>query len=439
VGLSKGPSGKVRVFPYDTLKGKPSDAIRSELRQITEATRMTVDRGCDWLLGQITPAGPILNERNMTYLYKPIWAFGATGRADVLIRLLDWCQENVLQPNGDLFFPEEPGQVRDGNRLYRAVTIMRNAHSVGHALAENSAVRERLHQYQDPTTGAVYPYIGEDPARPAFPDRCNVLECTFFGEYAIAAGNREGATAAGRWLLHLIEQNEDFMSERGLFYWNASQDGTLDTEVGPGQEYNKVLPNRPARQANYPGWVMGCCIAFLSDLYDALITRWSTPDVQASSYLDAARKLASYEAVMPLETYHFPSKCKVAWGAGRLLSVLLAHRPDDQDAIDNAYRIGKRTYLYTFLGTRLASGGWGPEYYPLSSEAPELAYDYRTLEGLSAVPVDEGAEKSGTSIMLSAAEITGENTAELQYFAIGVKDLFESFARGDIEDATTFH
>jgi hypothetical protein len=417
------------VFPYDTLKGKDRDAVYSELRQIAEATRITVDRGCAWLLEQMSPAGPILRDRNMTYLYKPTWAFGATGRTSTLTRLLDWCEENALQPNGDLFFPEEPGPMRDGSRLYRAVTIMRNAHSVGHALAGNTLVEERLHQYQDPTTGAVYPYIGENPERPEFPDRCNVLECTFFGEYAIAAGSREAATSAGRWLLSIIRQNEDFMAEQGLFYWTARGDGTLDTEVGPGEEYNKVLRNQPTLQANYPGWVTGCCIAFLSDLYDALLTQWSAPEDEASPYLDSAQKLAGYEALMPLETYLFPSKCKVAWGAGRLLSVLLAHESRDEDAIDNAYRIGKRTYLYTFLGNRFATGGWGPEYYPLSSEAPEIAYDYRIMEGLSALPVDEGAEKSDTSLFLSAAEISGENTAELQYFALGINDLFEDYGR----------
>lgn len=414
----------MHVFPYDTLKGKTAEAVQSELDQIAKATRITVDHGCDWLLSQMAPAGPIMSERSMKYLYKPIWAFGATDRSEMLTRLLDWCQENTLQPNGDLFFPDEQGPARNSMRFYRAATIMPYAHHVGHSLAENTVVRERMHQYLDPATGTVYPYIGEDPEHPEFPDGSNVMLCTFFGEYAIAAGSREAATAAGQWLLSLIEQNADFMSEQGRFYWTTDRTGTIDTQVGRGEEYNKALTTRPTSQANYPGWVTGSCMAFLADIYDALVTEWDSPD-EAAPYLDAARRLASYEASMPLETYFFPSKCKVAWGAGRLLSALIAHQVDDEDAIDNAYRIGKRTYLYTFLGNRLSSGGWGPEYYPHSSDSPELAYDYRIMEGLSGLPVGEGVLKSDTAAVLSAVEITAENVAELHYFARGVNELLE--------------
>ena len=415
------------MFPYDTLKGKADDVVYSELNQIAKATRITVDRGCDWLLGQMSPAGPIMAERSMKRFYKPVWAFGATGRTETLTPLLDWCQENALQPNGDLFFPEEIGPARDAMRFYRAATIMPYAHSSGHPLAENPVVRQRMHQYLDSTSGSVYSFIGEDPDNPEFPDTSNVMLPTFFGEYAIAADSREAAVAAGKWLMSLIEQNDAFMSEQGLFYWTTRGDGTVVTEVGAGEEYNKVLTNRPTVQANYPGWVMGCCIAFLADLYDAHVTQWGASASEAAPYLDAARKLARYEASMPLETYFFPSKCKVAWGAGRLLSVLLAHQPDDEDAIDDAYRIGKRTYLYTFLGNRHADGSWGAEFYPHSDESPEMVYDYRIMEGLSALPVED-TQTSATAAVLSAIEITAENAAELHYFADGVNQLFEVIA-----------
>jgi hypothetical protein len=375
-----------------------------------------------------------MGEQAMPYIYKPLWAFGAAGDVETTARLLDWCEKHALQDNGDLFFPQEKGILRDGNRLYRAATIMRNAPPIGHPLAQNEAVFRRLHQYQDPTTGGVYPYIGEDPARPQLPDNCNVLEGAFFGEYALAAGSVEAAARCGRWFVSIVDQNRAHMADSGRFYWQARRDGSLCVDVGSNEEYSKVLTNRPTSQANYPGWVIGCSIAFLADLYLTVMTGSDSETTDAECYIDAARELAAYEAAMPLETYHFPSKCKVAWGAGSLLKALLETNPDD-DAIDDAYRIGKRTYLYTFLGTRQAEGFWGPEYYPLSDDVLARAYDYRTMEGLSSVPPDTSGlgDNEGSVdqayLFLPSVEITGENLAELQYFTTACRDLYSQKAR----------
>jgi hypothetical protein len=409
------------VFPYDTIIGKSEAEVERELDQLQRATRTTVDTGCEWLLRQIHPRGPIMGERNMAFVYKPLWALAATGHTEAARRILDWLELNAVQANGDVFFPDEAGLLRDGSRLYRAVTVLRSACLLSHSLARNEGVRTRLHQYQDPATGGVYSYIGEDSARPDFPERCNVLECAFFGEYALASDSLDAALACGQWLASLVDQNRAFMEEQGRFYWHALRNGTVDTDVGAGEEYGKVLTTRPARQMNYPGWVTGCCIAFLADLYTALRAKWSMSEDECRPYLELALTLADYEAQMPLETYHFPSKCKVAWGAGSLLSALVESGSDSEKSYDDAYRIGKRTYLYTFLGTRLESGAWGAEFYPLSTDAPELAFDYRTMEGISTVASQEPSVEPETSVVLPAIEITGENVAELSYLAAGVR------------------
>ena len=75
------------------------------------------------------------------------------------------------------------------------------------------------------------------------------------------------------------------------------------------------------------GWNPGTAMAYLVVLYEAMRTRWDYTEEQARGYLDAAIELLDFEATTLLDTYLWPSKCKVAWGAGDLLRVSGPIRP----------------------------------------------------------------------------------------------------------------
>jgi hypothetical protein len=169
------------------------------------------------------------------------------------------------------------------------------------------------------------------------------------------------------------------------------------------------------------GWVIGCGIAFLADLYDALRERWDREE-DAAEYLDAALALLAFEDEMPYESYFYPSKCKVAWGAGVLSSVLTKYGLATDEAMDKIYRAGKRSYLYTFLATQRVDGSWSDVYYPSSSAGPEVDFDYRLATNIDCLPVDPAVPyESATGAVLNGIEITGEFIAELEYLKQGVE------------------
>src|SRR5205823_2714079 len=98
--------------------------------QFAGAMRITLDRARDWLRGQMAPEGPILRERSLSFVYKPIWGLSSLGEEQLLRTMLDWVEEQALQPTGDIFLPEEEGLGRDAFRHYRMVTMLRCAAEV---------------------------------------------------------------------------------------------------------------------------------------------------------------------------------------------------------------------------------------------------------------------------------------------------------------------
>lgn len=126
---------------------------------------------------------------------------------------------------------------------------------------------------------------------------------------------------------------------------------------------------------------------------------------------------------MPLETYLWPSKCKVAWGAGELLRVLVEYGLGSAEQVELAYQAARKTAVFTFMDNQLPHGGWSCMHYPTSELAPELSYDYKPLAGLVAVP--DAPIPGSPTIWLPSEEITGEFLGEIKSVELGVQALLE--------------
>jgi hypothetical protein len=410
--------------PYDTLLGKSKETIVRELEQLIGAAKITLAEGGQWLINQHAPQGPVMRERDVSYVYKCVWGEYAARVGDGYVaELLDWLYRNALQPNGDLFFPEEPPDHRIDTRVYRALTFLRFAALSDHPIARDTRILRRVRAYQDPATGGCFYYIGEDPNEPELPPFIAVGDTVFFGEFALAADLQEEALKAGAWTRKMVQDNYRHITSEGIFYTLTDRSGDLITEVKPGERFFKMVNNWDANQA---GWILGCAMAFLGDLYDALRGRWGYDAEAAKPYLDAALTLVNFEDTMPVYTYWFLSKCKVAWGAGVLLRVLLKYNLGTEEQFDKLYRAAKRVFLLTFLGSQRPDGSWPAMYYPLVDDAPELQFDYRDLKGLTLYPAERMAQ-SPTSSYLPTVEITGEFLGEIGAMIEGLESLLRRY------------
>jgi hypothetical protein len=121
---------------------------------------------------------------------------------------------------------------------------------------------------------------------------------------------------------------------------------------------------------------------------------------------------------MPLDTFLWPSKCKVGWGAGELLKVLVKFRPSDTETIERAYRVAERVAVFTFMDNQLPSGGWSCMHYPLDDHVPELRFSYKPLKDTVRVPPQE--IHGSNTIFLPPEEITGEFLGEMKAIEQGV-------------------
>ena len=388
---------------------------------LLRAVRISLQQGGQFLVSRIAPDGPILQERNLSYVHKSSWGMYAAGvDHQTIARLLDWAQKEALQKNGDFYFPEEPPEYKDFQRVYRPLNFCRVAAWIDHPLAKDRAVLGRILQYQHRTSGGVFHYIGDDPDRPEEQPMIGTLDTTFFGHLMIALDIRDRAVAAGEWVRRWVEANREHMSH-GLLYTKMTPAGELVTEVAPGERISKLLDIQSPKQEF---WNVGTAMAYLAMLYDVMRTRWEDNQQRARPYLEAALALLDFESTMPLDTYLWPSKCKVGWGAGELLRVLVRHRVEDEETIEKAYRVAERVAVFTFLDNQLPHGGWPWMHYPLSEQIPEMAFSYKPL-GNTVGPPPERVEGSQT-IFLAPEEITGEFLGELKAIEQGVAAWLES-------------
>ena len=113
------------------------------------ATRISMQQGGNFLVMRRTPFGPIMRERNLNYIHKATWGMYVTGvDRGIIAEMLDWTLENALRPNGDFYFPEEPLEYKDKQRIYRLLTFGKIAAWMGHPLIKNQQVLDRILQYQ---------------------------------------------------------------------------------------------------------------------------------------------------------------------------------------------------------------------------------------------------------------------------------------------------
>jgi len=378
------------------------------------ALRVALVQGGNFLASRIAPNGPILRERNVSYVHKASWGMYAAGvDHDTISRLLDWAQREALRPSGDFYFPEEGPEYQQYQRVYRPLNFLRVAAWIGHPLAENSRVIDRIVQYQH-SSGGVFHYIGDDPASPEYPDTIGVLNTTFFGHLMMALDDRDRAVAAGDWVRRWVEANQSHM-QQGRLFTQMTTDGKLVTDVPPEQQIGMMVERARPKQEF---WQPGTAMAYLAVLYDTMRSRWQWPPEQAQPYLDAALELLDFEGEMPLETYLWPSKCKMGWGAGELLRVLCRYDLADEALRTKAYTVAAKVGIFTFLDNQLADGGWPQMHYPLRNDIPELAFSYKPLKNTVAVP-PERIEGSAT-IYLPREEITGEFLGEMKAIEQGV-------------------
>ncbi len=269
----------------------------------------------------------------------------------------------------------------------------------------------------------MFHYIGDDPDRVEAQPTIGTLNTTFFGHLMIALDMRPQALAAGEWVRRWVDANREHMPG-GRIYTQMTPAGDLVTDVAPGERISKVVDTQSPKQEF---WNVGTAMAYLARLYDVMRSEWDESEEAAGPYLDAALALLDFEATMPLDSYLWPSKCKVGWGAGELLRVLVEHGRGDEETIEKTYYVAERVAMFTFMDNQLADGGWPWMHYPLSEQIPEMAFSYKPLKNTVGVPPDrlEGSQ----TIYLSGEEITGEFLGEMKAIEQGVAAWLESPSR----------
>jgi len=386
----------------------------SEVQHLHNSIKTSLQQGGNFLVSTVHPNGPIMREENLDYVHKASWGMYATGVDKRIIwKILDWVQKKALHPNGDFYFPTEEPEYRIMQRAYRPLTFLKVAAWIGHPLAKDKRVIERILQYQH-KSGGVFHYIGEDPRNAEEQPTIGCLDTSFFGHLMVALNKKDHAIKAGDWVRRFVETNRPYMRERGLMYTLMTPDGAFVTDVTPEDKISKVVDNKDPKQQF---WQPGTAMAYLCTLYDKLRSGWGCSEKKAKPYLDDAITLLEFEETMPIYTYFWPSKCKVGWGAGELLRVSVKYAMGEE-LMTRAYRIAEKVAVYTFIDNQLPDGSWSCLHYPLSGTIPEVHFNYKPLKGIVNVP--ESKIEGSKTIFLPAVELSGEILGEMKAIEVGV-------------------
>jgi len=389
---------------------------------LLNAIRISLQQGGNFLVHRIAPNGPIMRERNLNYIHKASWGMYAAGvEDDIIAGLLDWTLKNALRSNGDFYFPEELPEYKDRQRLYRPLTFGKVAAWIGHPLSKNQQVIDRILQYQHKDSGGVFHYIGDDADRIEEQKTIGALNTTFFGHLMIALDMKEQAMKVGEWTRRFVEANRENMLNSGLMYTQMTKEGQFITDMEEGERISKIVDNKNPKQEF---WQVGTAMAYLAVLYDVMREHWDYSAERAFPYLDCALALLDFEDTMPLDTYLWPSKCKVGWGAGELLRVLVKYGNSKQQ-IEKAYRVAEKVAIFTFMDNQLPDGGWACMHYPLSELAPGIRFDYKPLKGVVNIP--EQRIPDSQTIFLPGEEIAGEFLGEMKSIEMGILGFYEKF------------
>ncbi|RJS87746.1 hypothetical protein CW704_01895 [Candidatus Bathyarchaeota archaeon] len=408
-----------KEYLRDEMKISSEPMIESrilDLEHLLSAIKISIQQGGGFLVRRRAPNGPIMRERSLEYIHKACWGLYAAGvDHKIIAQILDWVAKNALKPNGDFYFDEENPNYKILQRVYRPLTFLKVAAWIGHPLAENKLVINRMLQYQH-SSGGVFHYIGEDPDKIEEQPYVGSLNTSFFGHLMIALDMKEPAVKAGDWILNFVKSNEDYMRKKGFMYTQMTPEGVLVTDVKPGEKITKILNNKDPKQEF---WHVGTCMAYLALLYETMRHKWGHSEAAAKPYLDAAIELLEFEKTMPLYTYLWPSKCKVGWGAGELLRVLIKNGKGTKEQIEEAYRIARLVAIFTFMDNQLPNGGWSCMHYPLDERIPEMRFDYKPLKGMVNVP--QKPIPNSKTIFLPSEEITGEFLGEMKAIETGIE------------------
>jgi hypothetical protein len=303
-------------------------------------------------------------------------------------------------------------------RVYRPLTFGKVAAWLGHSLISNELVLNRLMQYQH-ESGGVFNYIGDDPDEIEEQPTIGTLNTSFFGHLMVALDMKDKAIKTGNWLCRFVQANKENMSQNEIMYANMTPEGELVTDINPGERMAGVVDNKAPKQEF---WQVGTVMAYLAVLYEKMRESWGD-ESKAQTYLDNALILLDFEDTMPLYTYLWPSKCKVGWGAGELLRVLVKYNVGTLEQIEKSYRAARNVAVFTFMDNQLPNGGWPCMHYPLSELAPEMAFDYKHLRGLVNVP--DCRVPDSETIFLPGEEITGEFLGEMKSIQMGMETALE--------------
>jgi len=386
------------------------------------AIKISMQQGGNFLVMRRAPFGPIMRERNLNYIHKATWGMYAAGvDRGIIAEMLDWTRENALRPNGDFYFPEEPPEYKDKQRVYRPLTFGKVAAWMEHPLIKHQLVLDRILQYQHQDSGGVFNYIGDDKIEQ--PETIGTLNTSFFGHLMIALDIQEQAVKAGDWLRRFVEENKKHILNDGLMYTQVKLNGQLVTDVKEGERISKIVDNKAEKQEF---WQVGTAMAYLAVLYETMLERWGYAKERAQPYLDSVLTLLDFEDTMPIYTYFWPSKCKVGWGAAELLRILVKY-DGSEEQLKKAYNIAAKVAIFTFMDNQLPNGGWACMHYPLSELAPEMRFNYKPLKGILCVP-DERIPKSQT-IFLPGEEITGEFLGEMKSIELSVRGMLNRDAK----------
>ncbi len=398
---------------------------------LLSAINVSMQQGGNFLVMQRAPFGPIMRERNLNYIHKATWGMYVAGvDRGIIAEMLNWTLENALRPNGDFYFPEEPPEYKDKQRVYRPLTFGKVAAWMEHPLIKHQLVLDRILQYQHKDSGGVFNYIGDDEIEEQ--EIIGALNTSFFGHLMIALDMQDLAIKAGDWLRRFVEANKEHILNNGLMYTQVQLDGQLVTDVKEGERILKILDNKAEKQEF---WQVGTAMAYLAVLYEAMLERWGYAKEQAQPYLDSALTLLDFEDTMPIYTYFWPSKCKVGWGAGELLRILVKHGGSEEQ-IEKAFQIAAKVAIFTFMDNQLSNGGWACMHYLLSELAPEIRFNYKPLKGIASVP-DKRIPNSQT-IFLPGEEITGEFLGEMKSIEQGVREMLNRDAKTRQKDKVPF-
>lgn len=359
-------------------------AEKQALEDMIARMSLAMTRGCNWLISQFAPHGPIMRARDVSYCHKVTWGLFEDGRLAEVERLLDWFDAEATQAPAQCFFPEEPPFNREMQLLYRFLTFAKVAEAIRHPAFARDEIREEVLTYQHPSGGVC---VNKDV--PEYWEALNPLITSFFTEWALPAGLMEPAKRSGDFLAMVVELNEPHMNaDPGRFYyaWDTAAEA-LVTEPKPGENVNCFVDTVGDKQHFYH---IGCSMAALADLYLA---------TGEAKYRDASEKLAVFEERLNPAGLYWPSYCKVGWGSAEHYRI--TGNPRDRRAAANVS-------LVTFIGAQTTAGGWEDIYYPLRDDGVwrQVTYDGRGL-----VPAE--LEDDGSWAWLSGHEISGEFLGEM--------------------------